>query len=132
MPEIVDLANLKKPADTSADAYNKMSDEEKSKVDEIAARAEAEHPTITHKVDTAFLVSITSDGQVRVDADVNHLNVDRKRMPTPDDITSAAAIVQRDIQSQLTAQQVLMGMQQVAQQQMQQMQNQQIVHNLNL
>lgn len=91
---------------------------------------EPEHET-TIKARTAFLVVVYDSGDVVASPDLD-LQVERAEIPSADDMYGACAVVQRDIQTQLTAHQTMIAMQQMAVAQAQRLQEAQLLQGLNL
>lgn len=85
----------------------------------------------TYPAVTAFLVVVHHDGSVQATPDVN-LIMSLERMATVDDMYGALAIVQRDIESSITAKQVVFASQMASKALQEQAQARQMVDRLNL
>lgn len=83
------------------------------------------------KARTAFLVVVYDNGDVVASPDLD-LPVERQEIPSTDDMYGACAVVQRDIQMQLTAHHTMIAMQQLAMAQAQRLQEAQLLQGLNL
>lgn len=123
----IDLSQYKNKA-SDKPSLEDLTPEQQEALDKMSQ--DAEPPK--EKVETAFLVTI-KDGHVQMHHDLADASlIEVRRPPSPDDITSAIAIMERDIVSQMSAQHTAMMMSQIAQQQMQVMQNQRLAAGLNL
>lgn len=118
MPDVLDLSQLKK------NTPPELTPEQEQAVAQMAAQEGM-------KVRTAFLVIIDEDGAVLPLADLD-MKVVRRWTPTPHDIVAAAAILQHTATAELSGSYAAMAVQQMANAQMQAMQNQQLAQQLNL
>lgn len=118
MPEPIDLSTLR----------NGLTAEQQQALNEMAEKTKENDAP---KARTAFLVVVDENGGVHAVPDLD-VKIDRKYVPNADDVTGALAVLQRDMTAQIAAQHVLVGMQQVAAQQMQQLQNAQLAQKLGL
>lgn len=124
----IDLSTLKKaPLNTDKPDLDSLTPEQQEALD---ALAEENEPEGEH-VRTAFLVILDNDGSVMATPDID-IPVIRERLPSGDDVFSAASILVRDITATQTAQNTAQMMHQVAMAAQSQMMNQQIAQGLHL
>lgn len=127
---------VKSPGPTDAEIraeyeYEALTDEEKETLARLATQSgeTGEPEPEATGVRTAFLVIVNNEGETFASLDLD-LKLSRSYIPTHDDIYAAAANVQRDILSQLTAQHTIIGMQQAAQAMQRQQQEQMMAQHL--
>ena len=125
---VIDLSSLKHDK-TPEDEYNNLTGPEQQALRDMAANNETDEAG--EQVRTAFLVIVEVSGEVYATPDLD-LKVARQDMPSMDDIYGAAAVIQRDITTQITSAQTVASMQQYAIQQGQRMQQAQMMKNLKL
>lgn len=112
MPQVVDLANLKKP---------------------FAEEATETDPSTQQSVKTALLVIQNVDGSWTATPDLSLASkIEPQSVPDGQDMIAGLNIMLSDIQAEKTANMTLVMMNQMAQQQMAAMSNAQIASQLNL
>lgn len=122
----IDLSTLKK--NNQKPSLSDLSEEQQEALSKMAEGEELPKERVT----AAFLVVI-KDGHVQTTPDLSTASlIEPERVAHVDDISSAVAIMQRDIAAQMTAQHTTMAMTQFAQAQMQAAQNAAIAKGLNL
>ncbi len=130
---IVDLSKFRGnglPGEEKVPTFDELTPEEQEQVREMAAKAGVTaDPTGPQKVQTAFLVFVTTDGQTVAHHDIT-LALEVERPASIDDIFGAVSNVQRDISAQSAAAATMMMQQQVMAQMAQQQQAQQIASKL--
>lgn len=90
-----------------------------------------EQPTGPRQAHMAFLVIVAGDGNIQVSTDTGQ-EIEAAKQPTTDDIYSACALIQKDIQMQQTAQLVQGGLLQMGSMMQQAQVDQNLRQRLNL
>lgn len=124
MAQAIDLSTLKNKKRDVPD-YDDLSPEEQEAIDRAAKASEDSGESVK----TAFVVVVHNDGHAEISGDVSR-KFDRKELPTPQIIQSTLSSVLDDMHAQKTASVVVSMMNQIAQAQMEQMQNSALMKNL--